>query len=170
MSTRITLLGILLVGGCAVDVGTGAASLYEVSSDAAPLGSYDSGSWQAVPAGCEDRLPESVTFEVADGANGLLVAVDSQGHAVCADTAAAIAAELWDEGREDEADDFNAAVVVTFGADLEDEAEEVDFDPSADDPSPQPSCPNPDASQQMRRGMTPDDGEAQPGDPSPQPS
>lgn len=165
MATRITLLAFLLIGGCAADVGTGSSSLYEISADAIPLASFESGAWELVPAGCEDRLPATVTFEVADGANGLLVAVDEEGEAVCSDTAAAIAEELADEGRGEEADDLEASVAATFCPEVDDENEDVDFDPSADDPSPQPSRPDPEM-----HGMTPDDGESQPGDPSPQPS
>ena len=155
------LLASLLAVGCTLDTGgVSASSLYEAPPGVLPLASIDTAEWEVAPAGCEDRIPENVTFEIARGANGLLVAVNDQGDAVCTDTYEAIQEELEDKGRGDDADDLEASISVTLGYNTPgDEAEDVGFDPTADDPSPQPSRP----AMEM-----PDDPSRD--DPSPQPS
>lgn len=172
MRKNLTALTFLLAGalasGCVGSPSDQATAngLFELPRDVELLGSIEAEHWEAVPAGCEDRLENTVTFEVALDANGLLVAVDDEGEPVCTDTLEAIQAELEDEGREEEADDLEAAFALTIGAAPE-QHEQVDFDPASDDPSPQPSDPSHSMQEEMPgQGDDP----AEPGDPSPQPS
>ncbi len=153
------------LGACSAPVGSGTSDLFEAPLDALPLATIEAREWQLAPAGCEDLLPDTVSFEVARGANGLLVAVDDDGEAVCTDTYEAIQEELADAGREEESDDLEAAFRATIGS-FEEEPEDVHVDPTGDDPSPQPSCPNPTGRDMEMSGAGPE----QPGDPSPQPS
>ncbi|MGE0789629.1 MAG: hypothetical protein AB7S26_28410 [Sandaracinaceae bacterium] len=169
-TTRIALLLASLLGlafaGCSADVGVPSTGSFldEVSADTEPLATSDEDEWEDAPAGCEGLLDGSIHFELAQGTDGrLLVAIDLSGEVICTDTLAGIQDELVDAGRVDEARDLACALAVTIGTAVPSTgADSVRFDPTGDDPSPQPSHP----SSMGSMGSSP----SQPADPSPQPS
>lgn len=158
----VTLAGLAL--GCVGSTSDGAGSSSE--SLVAKLPTLSPAEWMRAPAGCEGRLAGAVSLAAAEGADGIVVAVDHGGGALCADTVEAIADEIGEAGAPD------TGIDELLAARFEGLGHAAAFSYARDertkgDPSPQPSAPR-------RPGLASDvpivGGGINLGDPSPQPS
>jgi len=187
IGTVLVALAMLAAGcvGSAVDSAGSSAALTKVPA----------AQWMHAPEGCEGRLQGVASFGAAEGVEGIVVALDMHGLALCADSLDAVTADLEEAGAPASA--IELAVRGLGGLDHAIPLSYARDDRTKGDPSPQPSSPrrpgltgsvpvigggvnlgdpSPQPSAPRRPGESNDDGHAEEqsapaqGDPSPQPS
>ena len=162
LNTIITLGAISVLTACmgAPDAAT-SAGLVEVPPDTEPLLAFDLGD-DSLPDECDDQIPVGAEFRIAT--DGRVVALDTDGVAVCTDSVEKVQRELEANGRQAEASTLFASYQVSLGLGI------PPGSINGADPTPQPSSqPTRDPESGTQLGSAPGD-EVEEADPSPQPS